>query len=115
LLTVRPATLTDADAIWSILKPTLREGESYALPRNWSQSDALAYWFSPHHEVFVAEEEGLVIGTYYLRANQSGGGAHVANCWLLLLAFAPLAAAVAALIASAALAATLPRATIAAV
>jgi hypothetical protein len=69
LLNVRPTTLADANAIWSIFKPTLRAGESYALPRNWSRSDSLAYWFSPHHEVFVAEDEGLVIGTYYLRAN----------------------------------------------
>jgi hypothetical protein len=30
--------------------------------------------------VFVAEDEGLVIGTYYLRANQLGGGAYIANC-----------------------------------
>ncbi len=80
MLTIRLATPTDADAIWSILKPTLRAGESYALPRNWSRSEALAYWFSTDHEVFVAENEGLVIGTYFLRANQLGGGAHVANC-----------------------------------
>jgi ribosomal protein S18 acetylase RimI-like enzyme len=30
--------------------------------------------------VFVAAEAGEIVGTYYLRANQSGGGAHVANC-----------------------------------
>jgi ribosomal protein S18 acetylase RimI-like enzyme len=35
---------------------------------------------SPGHEIFVAEEDGTVLGTYFLQANQSGGGAHVANC-----------------------------------
>jgi ribosomal protein S18 acetylase RimI-like enzyme len=30
--------------------------------------------------VFVAADESTVAGTYYLRANQLGGGAHVANC-----------------------------------
>jgi ribosomal protein S18 acetylase RimI-like enzyme len=35
---------------------------------------------SPGHEVFVAEENGIVLGTYFLQANQRGGGAHVANC-----------------------------------
>src|SRR3546814_6579221 len=30
-------------------------------------------------EAFVAEAEGVVLGTYYLRANQAGGGAHVCN------------------------------------
>jgi GNAT superfamily N-acetyltransferase len=32
------------------------------------------------HEVFVAEEDGEIVGTYFLQANQKGGGAHVANC-----------------------------------
>jgi ribosomal protein S18 acetylase RimI-like enzyme len=36
-------------------------------------------WSSPGHEVFVLEEGGEILGTYYLRANQKGGGAHVAN------------------------------------
>ncbi len=80
LLTIRTATLADADAIWSIVEPILRAGETYALPRDWSRSDALSYWFSPDYEVFVAETDELVIGTYYLHANHRGGGAHVANC-----------------------------------
>ncbi|MGH7193487.1 MAG: GNAT family N-acetyltransferase, partial [Candidatus Saccharimonadales bacterium] len=32
------------------------------------------------HTVFVAEDEGRIVGTYYLRANNRGGGDHVANC-----------------------------------
>jgi hypothetical protein len=40
----------------------------------------MAYWTGPDSETFVAEKDGWVIGTYYLRANQRGGGAHVANC-----------------------------------
>ncbi len=38
------------------------------------------YWTGPDRETFVAEVEGRLLGTYYLRANQQGGGAHVANC-----------------------------------
>jgi L-amino acid N-acyltransferase YncA len=44
------------------------------------KESALAYWLSAEHEVFVAEEDGDIIGTYFLQANQKGGGAHVANC-----------------------------------
>jgi RimJ/RimL family protein N-acetyltransferase len=80
LLSIRPATLADADAIWTIIEPVLRAGETYPLPRDWTRSDALAYWFSTDHEVFVAENGGRLVGTYYLHANQRGGGAHVANC-----------------------------------
>jgi len=77
---VRPAQARDDDAIWGIIGPTIRAGETYALPRDMSRADALAYWKSPGHEVFVAEHDGMVLGTYYMRANQQGGGSHVANC-----------------------------------
>src|SRR5437763_16038771 len=77
---IRPAGPADADAIWSILEPTIRAGETYTLPREMERAEALAYWFSATHTVFVAEEDGAVLGTYYLRANQQGGGAHVGNC-----------------------------------
>jgi L-amino acid N-acyltransferase YncA len=30
--------------------------------------------------VFVAERDGAILGSYYLRANQDAGGSHVANC-----------------------------------
>ena len=79
-LTIRPATPEDEDAIWRILEPTFREGATYPIPRDISREDALAYWFAPGNSVFVAEAEGSVLGTYYLRANNRGGGAHVANC-----------------------------------
>ena len=79
-MVIRPARPEDAEAIWRILEPVIRAGETYTLPRDFSRDDALAYWLSPQHEAFVAEHEGVVAGTYYLRANQQGGGAHVANC-----------------------------------
>ncbi|MDB5582612.1 MAG: Histone acetyltransferase [Bradyrhizobium sp.] len=87
-LTIRPATADDDDAIWAILDPTFRAGETYPVPRDISRADALAYWRSPGHSVFVAQDddkdtgkdEAKIVGTYYLRANQRGGGAHVANC-----------------------------------
>ena len=76
---IRPATAEDAESIWRVLSPTIRTGETYALPVDMTREDALAYWWSPGHDVFVAEERDVILGTYYLRANQRGGGAHVAN------------------------------------
>ena len=80
MLTIRPAGLVDAEAVWVILEPTIRAGETYTLPTTMEKEYALAYWFSPQHTVFVAEDSGEVLGSYYLRANQRGGGAHVCNC-----------------------------------
>jgi ribosomal protein S18 acetylase RimI-like enzyme len=77
---IRPATADDDNAIWRVLEPTFRAGETYPVPSDISRDDALAYWRSPGHSVFVAEDAGNIVGTYYLRANNRGGGAHVANC-----------------------------------
>jgi ribosomal protein S18 acetylase RimI-like enzyme len=77
---IRPAEVADDDAIWRILAPTFQAGETYPIPRDISRTDALAYWHSPGHSVFVAQDASAVVGTYYLRANNRGGGAHVANC-----------------------------------
>jgi ribosomal protein S18 acetylase RimI-like enzyme len=87
-MTIRPAGSTDANAIWAILEPTIRAGETYTLPRDMERDDALAYWFSAEHAVFVAEQDGEVFGSYYIRANQRGGGAHVCNCGYMTAAWA---------------------------
>ncbi|HWL08196.1 MAG TPA: GNAT family N-acetyltransferase [Planctomicrobium sp.] len=79
-LIIRQATTADAPAIWEILEPVIRAGETYALPRDMSPEQAIAYWTNPDRETFVVEAEGRILGTYYLRPNQLGGGSHVANC-----------------------------------
>lgn len=80
MITLRPATPEDADTVWSMLEPVFRAGDTYCIDRDISREDALAYWFGEPHSVFVAEEDGAALGTYYLTPNQRGGGAHVANC-----------------------------------
>jgi len=54
---IRPAAAGDDDAIWAIMEPILRAGETYTLPRDMEKKTALAYWRSAEHEVFVAEEK----------------------------------------------------------
>ena len=76
---IRVTTPSDHDAIWAILEPVIRAGETWALPRDMSREQALAYWFLPAHQVFVAEDAGNLLGTYFMQPNHMGGGAHVAN------------------------------------
>ena len=77
---IRPAQMDDASAIWRIIGPTIRAGETYALDRDMTEADALAYWLGNDRKTFVAEEDGEIVGTYYIRANQAGGGKHICNC-----------------------------------
>lgn len=80
MTTIRPLQPADLDAVWRILEPMIRAGDTYALPRDMSRDDALAYWTAPDHRCFVAEDEQRLAGTYFLCENRPGGGAHVANC-----------------------------------
>ena len=76
---IRPTKAEDRDGVWAILEPVIRAGDTYALPRDMTKEEALAYWLGPERESFVAEADGAILGISYIRANQAGGGAHVAN------------------------------------
>ena len=78
-ITIRPATSADHDAIWAILEPVYRAGETYCIPRDISRDDALADWFARPFAAFVAELDGRILGTSHVGANRPGGGSHVAN------------------------------------
>lgn len=85
---IRPARPEDADALWSILEPVIRGGETYTLDHDMDRAAALAYWLAPDKETFVAEADGVVLGTAYIRPNQAGGGRHVCNCGFMTAASA---------------------------
>jgi L-amino acid N-acyltransferase YncA len=76
---IRTATSADHEAIWSIFRPIVERGDTYAFDPLISKWEALAYWMSDAHQIFVAEQENRVVGTYILRSNQPGLGSHVAN------------------------------------
>lgn len=77
---ISQATPADVGAVVALVQPIVAAGESYALPRDMSATALADYWFSPDRQTFVASDAaGQVLGSYYVRANQAGGGAHVAN------------------------------------
>ena len=77
---IRRAQSSDARAIAEIIVPVFREGSTYAIDSDVSEAQALAYWLSPDKETFVAEAGDSIVGTYYMRRNQEGGGRYVCNC-----------------------------------
>ncbi len=79
-LLIRRADMSDAAAIWRIIGPTIRAGETYTLDRDMSEEDALEHWLGDDRETFVALDGDEIVGTYYMRANQAGGGRHICNC-----------------------------------
>jgi hypothetical protein len=63
---VRLARPDDQDAIWRIMEPTIRAGETYPLATDMSRAAAFAYWHGPNDETFVVEDGQEIVGTYHL-------------------------------------------------
>lgn len=79
--TIRAATSADWPAIWSILQPVFRAGETYAVDPDIDASSAQSYWLEQPNACLVAVSVwGEIVGTYYLKTNQPGPGNHVCNC-----------------------------------
>ncbi|TDR56539.1 RimJ/RimL family protein N-acetyltransferase [Halomonas ventosae] len=85
MIRIRPYQPDDWPALWAILVPVFRAGETYAVPRDISEQDAHRMWIELPRAVRVAvDDEGQVTGTYTLKANQPGPGDHVCNCGYLV-------------------------------
>ena len=64
-----------------MIEPVFRAGETYAFDPNIAEPDAYRLWIEQPKAVHVAAaDDGALLGTYYLKANQSGPGDHVCNC-----------------------------------
>ena len=79
-INTRPATADDVDRIWEVIEPVVVAGDTFALPRDWSRDAALGFWLGVEKRTYVAEIDGQIVGTYFLRTNQLGPGSHVCNC-----------------------------------
>jgi L-amino acid N-acyltransferase YncA len=77
---IREATTNDLDGVWDIFGQVIKSGDTYAYDPDSQKEDLPKLWFAPGMKVYVAEESGKILGTYYIKSNQPGLGAHVANC-----------------------------------
>ena len=76
---IRKAVEEDKPAVWSIIKAVIAGGDTYVFNPETPEDEMLAYWFSPEKHVYVAEDDGKILGTYWLKSNQPGLGDHIGN------------------------------------
>lgn len=79
-MNIREARTEDFEQIWPIFHEIVRAGETYAYPRDTDREEAASIWLATPRKTYVFEENGIILGTYYLKTNQSGPGDHVCNC-----------------------------------
>jgi ribosomal protein S18 acetylase RimI-like enzyme len=79
MIEIRPATHSDKPGVWEIIKTVIAGGDTYVFDPETPEEEMLAYWFSPEKFVYVAEDDGEILGTYWIKPNQPGLGSHVGN------------------------------------
>lgn len=81
MITIRRFEEKDWPAVWRLIEPVFREGETYAFSPDITREEAYRVWVEIPSWTFVAvNKEDEVVGTYYLKPNQPGLGDHVCNC-----------------------------------
>lgn len=70
---------TDDDIVWDILRPAVESGETFCADPAGGKPGGLAYFWPATAQARIVEADGLPLGCYSLRPNQTGNGAHVCN------------------------------------
>ena len=80
-LQIRPYKAADWPAVWALLEPVFRAGETFPHDPAITEAEAQLAWVEQTQAVMVAVDAAgaVVVGTYYLKPNSLALGAHVAN------------------------------------
>ena len=85
---IRQATDSDWPALWPIIKAVVAAGDTYGYDPAMSETTARRTWMEAPRQTWLIEQGGEVLGTYYIKSNQGGPGAHVCNCGYMVAASA---------------------------
>jgi len=86
---IRPTTNDDDDdAIWALFQEVVQAGDAFAFDEDTTREDALALWRDRQSAAYVAVLDGAIVGSYYVKPNQPGRGAHVCNAGYMVAAAA---------------------------
>lgn len=79
-LTIRTIQPADYDRVCEIFLAIVRAGDTYAYDPASTKADAVHNWIDYPQATYVAEQDGEILGTYYIKPNQPGLGNHICNC-----------------------------------
>ena len=85
---IRPIEAADFDQVWPIIEGVVQAQETYAFDPHTDRDTAWKIWVELPRATFVAEQDGQILGTYYIKANAAGPGDHVCNCGYMTAAAA---------------------------
>jgi ribosomal protein S18 acetylase RimI-like enzyme len=80
MVEIRALRESDWPDVWRLLHATFAAGDTYSFAPDSSEAEIRRIWVEMPAATFVAVEEGKLLGTYFIKPNQPGLGAHVCNC-----------------------------------
>ncbi len=79
-MNIRLISDADFDQVWPIIRQVVQAQETYAFDPQMDRASAWNLWVTLPRATFVAERDGQILGTYYIKPNAAGPGDHVCNC-----------------------------------
>lgn len=81
-MTIRKADKEkDYDSIWEIFSNVIKTADTYVFGPDTPKESLAKIWFADNMDTFVAvEDDGSIVGTYFIKPNQVDLGSHIANC-----------------------------------
>ena len=71
----------DWGQVWPMVEKVFRAGETYAFSPEITEEGAQKVWIELPRETYIAiGQDNIILGTYFIKPNQPGLGAHVCNC-----------------------------------
>ena len=68
-MNIREVIDGDFDGIWPIFHNIVFMGETYAYQRDTNKVQAQKIWIEARRKTYVVEEEGIIVGTYFIKTN----------------------------------------------
>jgi len=73
-------TRSDFESFWPVFKDVVLAQETYAFDPKIDFETAYDLWCLSPDKAYAIKENGLILGSYYIKANASGPSSHISNC-----------------------------------
>lgn len=79
-MNIRRMQADEFPVFWPTFQAIIQAQDSYAYDPQLTMEQAAALWCALPQETWLAEEDGMLLGSYYIKPNAAGPGKHVCNC-----------------------------------
>ena len=73
-------TKSDFELFWPVFKAVVEAQETYAFDPEIDYESAYNLWCVSPKKTYVVKENGIILGSYYIKANAGGPSSHISNC-----------------------------------